>query len=128
MITNKQFFMRLFSMSLFVIFAFVLYAQAADPEPGTIPWLEDKQAHFFAALTTLWGIVSQFIPGVNKYSPLLTVLAFAGAAAVVFMNFGAEGINLLMSYILSNSFYDNVVKPIKEISKGNTSVVKKEFR
>lgn len=66
----------------------------------------------YGALVVIGGYFSHIIPGLNKISSnIYRVLAFAIITGGVFVTFGwMDGISALMTYAISTSFYEVILK------------------
>jgi len=94
-----------------------LYAQTpGGPVDTTSPAsILGSDEFIYGALVIVGGYLSAYIPGLNKIKPgVYRVLALAVAIGVVFIVFGFDAsiLSLILTYALSTSAYETVLKRV----------------
>lgn len=116
-------------LTLTVLCAFALASVGAQTTefPGTIvltPETIFDQAvePLYGGLVIMFGYLSAFIPGINRFTPFVRVLAFALVAGLAFFLFGKEaGLwKIAFTYFISSGLYDIILKKIIPSPKGKT--------
>lgn len=66
----------------------------------------------YTGLIVIFGYISYLIPGINKITPFLRVLAFALVAGLGFILFGGSFWKVAFSYFVATGLYDLFLKKI----------------
>ncbi len=101
--------------TLFIFSATVLGAQTPEFPPIatlTPESLFDATVEpLYGVLVIVFGYISAFIPGVNRFSPFIRVIAFALAAGLgIFLFGGASVWKLALTYFFSTGLYITLFK------------------
>jgi len=71
----------------------------------------------FSLLVILFGYLSAYIPGINKWAPFYRVAAFALAVGLGFHLFGASVWKLAFTYFMSSGLYAVILQNILKSPK-----------
>lgn len=101
------------------IFIFATLATGQTPEFPPIESLTPENLFnaavdpIYSALVLLFGYISAYVPGVNRFSPFIRVVAFGLVAGLGVHLFGGASIwKLAFSYFLSSGMYITFFKNI----------------
>jgi len=117
---------RKFTLFLALAFVFagpVLGQDVSFPDINTITpenLFTSTVEPLFGLLVILFGYLSAYIPGINKWAPFYRVAAFALAVGLGFHLFGASVWKLAFTYFMSSGLYAVILQHILKSPKAVT--------
>lgn len=101
-----------FYLTVAIVFAICAVAVAQTVEPGE--YLNKWTEALYGAIIIITGFLSNLIPGINKINKgVWRVAALALVSGVMFVMFTPmTAIQAIISYAMSTSFYELVLKPV----------------
>ena len=117
--------------SMFIFASQVLCQDVSFPDISTITpqnLFQSTVEPLFGLLVILFGYLSAYIPGVNKWQPFYRVAAFALAVGLGFHLFGASVWKLAFTYFMSSGLYAVILQNILKSPKAVTSPAEKPWQ